>query len=880
MVVGLGALAGWQFDVAWLKSVAPGQATMNPVTALALVLLGIALYLSPGDAPSPPSVWAARTCAAAVALLGLVRLAAYLFRVDPGIDRLLFAERVALSPGHSSSVAPQTALNCLLVGAALLWRSRDTARARLGVQLLALASGFIALVGITAHAYGTRLLYGAMALNTAFAFLIAAAGVLWSRPDHGVAALAGSATAGGVLVRRLIPAMIAITLVLGWLRLAGERAGLYDTAGGTALFATGMIAAFAALAWWSARSLDRADTERRAAEQALRTTQARLQQVLASTTAVIYGNRVNGTSFSPSWVSENITRMTGYDVPAAMDRAWWLDHLHPDDRARVLGEVPALFRQDRLTTEYRFRHADGTYRWVRDESRLVRDARGAPLEVFGAWVDITERRRAEEALRESEERYRLLFDRNPLPGWVFDLETLRFLAVNDAAVESYGYSREAFLAMTVADIRPPEDVAALQDAVRRAVREHPSGGTWRHRKKDGTIIEVEITPHKLTYAGRPAELVLARDITERKRAEEALRTSEERFRILAATANDAIVSADGRGHITYFNPGAERMFGYAAGEIAGRELTVLMPERFYDGHRAGLARYLATGEARVVGKTVELVGRRRAGTEFPIELSLASWRREHEVAFTAIIRDVTERRHAEAELRRYATQLEAANAELDAFAYSVSHDLRAPLRSIDGFSLALLEDSGERLDQGGRDHLKRVRAATQRMGVLIDDLLRLARVSRTELQRAPVDVSALARSVVAELARGAPERQVEVAIADGLVADADPRLLRVVFENLLGNAWKYTGKQPGGRIEVGTGQRDGERAFHVRDDGVGFDMAYAGKLFGAFQRLHSGAEFEGTGVGLATVQRIVHRHGGRVWAESAVGQGATFYFTL
>ncbi|HYT83693.1 MAG TPA: PAS domain S-box protein [Gemmatimonadales bacterium] len=759
MVVGLGALAGWQFDVAWLKSVAPGQATMNPVTALALVLLGIALYLSPGDAPSPPSVWAARTCAAAVALLGLVRLAAYLFRVDPGIDRLLFAERVALSPGHSSSVAPQTALNCLLVGAALLWRSRDTARARLGVQLLALASGFIALVGITAHAYGTRLLYGAMALNTAFAFLIAAAGVLWSRPDHGVAALAGSATAGGVLVRRLIPAMIAITLVLGWLRLAGERAGLYDTAGGTALLATGMIAAFAALAWWSARSLDRADTERRAAEQALRDSELRLFQILEAMPVAVFVLDGTGRPYYANQASQDILGK---------------------------GIVPDA-TPDRLPDVYHACVAGTREPYPAERTPIVRALRGERTHV----TDIEIHRRDR---------------RVPIEAWA--------APVTDAA------GRVAFA------------IAAFSD------------------------------------------------ITERRRAEEALRTSEERFRAVAATANDAIISADGSGRITYFNPGAERMFGYAADDVAGGELTVLMPERFRDAHRAGLARYLSTGEARVVGKTVELVGRRENGTEFPLELSLASWNRESGVAFTGIIRDVTERKQAEETARRYAAQLEAANAELDAFAYSVSHDLRAPLRSIDGFSLALLDDSGERLDQAGRDHLKRVRAATQRMGVLIDDLLRLARVSRTELQRAPVDVSALARSVVAELARGAPERQVKVAIADGLVADADPRLLRVVFENLLGNAWKYTGKQPGGRIEVGTGQRDGERAFHVRDDGVGFDMAYAGKLFGAFQRLHSGAEFEGTGVGLATVQRIVHRHGGRVWAESAVGQGATFYFTL
>jgi len=625
----------------------------------------------------------------------------------------------------------------------------------------------------------------------------------------------------------------------------------------------------------------REQARRRQAEAALRPTQARLEHVVASSTVVIYGNEVTGSSFSPNWVSENVTRLTGYEVAAAMDPAWWLEHLHPDDRARVLAEIPALFTQGRLTTEYRFRHADGSYRWVRDECRLLRDASGTPREVVGAWMDITEHQRAQHALRESEERHRLLFERNPLPAWVFDLATLKFLAVNDAAVRAYGYSRDEFLAMTIADIRPPEDVPALRATVAHTdASGGAGGGTWRHRKKDGTVIEVEITAHPLAYGGRRAELVLAQDITERQRAEQALRASEERFRALAASANDAIVSADSAGRITYFNPGAERLFGYAATEATGQPLTILMPERFQEAHLAGLARYLATGEAHVVGKTVELAGRTKDGREFPLELSLASWKRGPDVGFTGILRDITERRRAEAEIKARTAQLEAANKELEAFSYSVSHDLRAPLRSIDGFSQALQEDYTARLDEEGRSHLRRVRAATQRMALLIDDLLHLARVSRAELRSAPVDLSTVAQGVVAELRQREPRRAVEFVCVDQARVRGDPALLRVVLENLLGNAWKFTAQRRPARIEFGVSQQDGATAYFVRDNGAGFDMAYAEKLFGAFQRLHSAKEFEGTGIGLATVQRIVHRHGGRVWAESAVDQGATFYFTV
>lgn len=234
----------------------------------------------------------------------------------------------------------------------------------------------------------------------------------------------------------------------------------------------------------------------------------------------------------------------------------------------------------------------------------------------------------------------------------------------------------------------------------------------------------------------------------------------------------------------------------------------------------------------------------------------------------------------EARVTERTTQLEAANKELEAFSYSVSHDLRAPLRGIDGFSQALLEDYEEKLDARGKDYLQRVRAASQRMAQLIDDMLGLSRASRGEMRREMVDLTAISKSIAAHLQEGDMGRRVEVVIAEGLCATGDPRLLQVVLENLIGNAWKFTGKQPSARIEVGQNGNNGRSVYFVRDNGAGFDMTYAEKLFGPFQRLHSAAEFKGTGIGLATVQRIIRRHGGEVWAEGKVGQGAVFCFTM
>ena len=245
-----------------------------------------------------------------------------------------------------------------------------------------------------------------------------------------------------------------------------------------------------------------------------------------------------------------------------------------------------------------------------------------------------------------------------------------------------------------------------------------------------------------------------------------------------------------------------------------------------------------------------------------------------------ISEDITDRKQAIAALAQAKDKAEAANRELEAFSYSVAHDLRAPLRAIDGFAQALLEDYSKRLDIIGQRHLERIRAAAQRMALLIDDLLRLSRVTRAEQRVEAVNLSSLARIAVAQLERAEPERNVAVEIQDDIYALADPKLLAIVFDNLFGNAWKFTSKVAHPRIELGTTTINDETVYFIRDNGAGFDMTYQNKLFGVFQRLHPMHEFSGTGVGLATVKRIIERHGGRVWAEGAVGKGATFFFTL
>lgn len=369
--------------------------------------------------------------------------------------------------------------------------------------------------------------------------------------------------------------------------------------------------------------------------------------------------------------------------------------------------------------------------------------------------------------------------------------------------------------------------------------------------------------------------------TELSRVGQELARSEVRTRSILETAFEAYISMDSEGRIAEWNPQAETTFGWTRAEMLGRPLAeTVVPPHYREALLRGLARFLQTGDGPALNKRMELSALHRDGREIPVELVISPLRVGDTLTFNAFLHDISERKSAEAQLRRTKEQAESSNRELEAFSYSVSHDLRAPLRTIDGFSQALMEDCPDDLTERARQHLERVRSATQRMGHLIDDLLSLSQIARVEMRRAPVNLSDLARRVADEIRKEQPERRAEFKIADGMVADGDARLLRIVLENLLRNAWKFTGKRPVAHIEFGASQDDGARSFYVRDDGAGFDMDYAGRLFGAFQRLHSAKEFEGTGIGLATVARIVQRHGGRVWAEGAVDRGATFRFTL
>jgi PAS domain S-box-containing protein len=629
-------------------------------------------------------------------------------------------------------------------------------------------------------------------------------------------------------------------------------------------------------------------TERKRMEAALRQSEERFRTTFEQAAVGIAHVGLDG-----QWlrVNQRLCDIVGYDREELL-KLTFADITHPDDIDDDWARAHALLRGElnTYTLEKRYVRKDGSPVWISLTVSILRDETGKPQNFISIVEDISTRKATEEALRRSEDQFRLVAE--AIPGILFMTNAAGGNTYTNRYFQEYaGLSADQLLGQGWMEVIHPEDLERTTREWEACVRENrPYEIEYRFRRYDNTyrwflgrgVLLRDATTHVTCWLG------ICVDIEEQKRAERALRESEERFRTLfeAAPIANYLIDPDNSA-ILDSNEQAAVQLGYKREDLARmRVLDVedqLTPERIH-------ARYTKLlGGERLKFETVH---RTQQGARRNVLITTQAVQLNHQPVIYTSALDITERKQAEQKLlelnatleqrvEERTSELAEANRELEAFSYSVSHDLRAPLRSIDGFGQRLLARySGRVLDDTAVDYLQRMTRASQRMGQLIEDLLNLSRLGRAGMAYQLVNLSALGESIAEEQRSRDGQRHVAVQIEDGLTACGDPRLLRIALENLFGNAWKYTSKKAEPLIQFGAMMQDGEQVYYVQDNGAGFDMAHAQHLFAPFQRLHRASEFEGNGIGLAIVQRIIHRHGGRIWAEAEPDKGATFFFTL
>lgn len=485
---------------------------------------------------------------------------------------------------------------------------------------------------------------------------------------------------------------------------------------------------------------------------------------------------------------------------------------------------------------------------------------------------------ANTTLQESKARYRELFQANPLPMWIYDLETLRFLAVNDAAVAHYGYSREEFLSMTIRDIRPAEDVPGLLTHLKQGKDGLNTAGIWRHRGKDGSLIDVEISTHTMMHNDRRTKMVLANDITERKRAETELREKELQYRNLADAGLALIWTAGTDKLCTYFNRRWLEFTGRALEQELGNGWTEGVHPDDFD---RCLDVYVTAFDRRQPFEMEYRLRHADGDYRWIRDMGTPNYNSTGEfVGYIGHCFDITEQKIAELERQRLINELGKRNAELECFTYTVSHDLKSPLVTILGFIGQLEQDLADNDRESVAADLGFIDGAANQMRELLDSLLQLSRAGRSVGDPHPIDLAALAREAIELLGDRLAHARLRIDFPAELpIVKGDPVRLLEVFQNLLENAAKFTAGHPAPCIEVGCTTGTDALLCHVRDNGIGIPAEYQEKVFGLFEQLDPGSG--GTGIGLAIVRRIVEEHGGRIWVESAgPGTGCTFWFTL
>ncbi|WP_190908697.1 PAS domain-containing protein [Anabaena catenula] len=943
--IGFSVLIAWIFNLPVLKSVLPGLVTMKVNSALGFIFSGTSLWFwhQPRQQKLFPPQLLSQFLAVIVTLIGLLTLIQYGFNINLRIDELLIKESInavaTFSPGR---MALSTALCLFWIGLALIFLSKRMISIAQG---LALGSFLIALLGLLGYVFRISVFYylmpvTAMALHTSVGLILLGLGVLLACPEGGWMKVVMSPYLGGVIIRSLLPVIIGTPVLNTALFMLAHRNNLLPPEAGFVIRAIVNIFMLGGVVWWNAKYLNAIDQKQQEYQQALKESNENLEVRVQKRTAQLEAanNALNESRFKLSnlintlpgivfcrhenvnWavqdVSDGCLAVTGYSKEelCGLEDCKFQNLIVVEDLPKIAAAIQTAIPRSRFPAEhyvnaiadnifyqveYRIHSKLGEEKWLWEKG-IATAVDGQLQTIQGFITEITSLKQTQEALSNSEERWRLATSAALDAIWEWDAASNmttfseRWFSLLGEKPQSFTITRSEW-----ANRLHPDDY----ERVIKSVENHLLNKTpkyhseYRVRHQDGSYKWVASQAiAQWDEQGNPIRMIGSiADITERKQTEEALRESESKFRELAENIHEVfhINSAD-LSEILYVSPGYEEVWGQSC------ESLYRNPESWHESiHPEDGDRILAACARLIQGEPLQQEYRiiRPSGEifwifarVFPI-YSLSGEILRH----VGIAANITERKQAEQKIWELNQQLEmrvqqrtaeltAANKELESFSYSVSHDLRSPLRGIDGFSKALLERYEDQLDEKGKHYLTRIRSGTQRMGELIDNLLQLSRVTRSQMRPTQVNLSAIAHEIAQELSESNPERQVNWLISPDLIVSGDHQLLRIILENLLNNAWKFTSVKIQSNIELScmNCQRNNTSllAYFVRDNGVGFDAAYANKLFQPFQRLHTVEEFPGTGIGLATVQRIIHRHGGDVWAESLVGEGATFYFTL
>jgi PAS domain S-box-containing protein len=548
----------------------------------------------------------------------------------------------------------------------------------------------------------------------------------------------------------------------------------------------------------------------------------------------------------------------------------------------IKGKVPEDY-------EFKWRHKDGSIRFADGYIGLLKE--NGKLTGFQTIVgDITERKQAEEALQESEEKYRSLFEYANDSIFIIEPETQHFMDVNENAAKRLGYTREELLKLPLHRLYSPKDRSRNQELIQELLKTGSITFEHTHLRKDSSSSPVEISSRVIEYGDKKVIQSFVRDITERKQSEDKIRASVERYRTLFETSPQGILTVDLKGTITSCNSAFLALTGYSEEEIVGKHFSE-MPSLLIED----LPRYLKMFASGIKGKVTEFIEfkwRHKDGSIRSADGHIGLLKEKGKLTgFQTIMQDITERKQAEEEILKLnevleqrvqerTAELQASNKELEAFSYSVSHDLRAPLRAINGFSYILEENYADILDEDGKDYLQKLQLASLKMDGLINDLLALSKLGRRDLRIKTLNLSNTAKRIFKELTKQEKYRQFVFNTNIPHLSNADEHLIKVMLTNLISNAIKFTRGRQTAVIEFGCDCTGDQHVYYLKDNGIGFEMDYVDKLFNPFQRLHGEKEFEGTGIGLAIVKRIVQRHNGIVWIEGKVDQGVTVFFTM